>query len=189
MSYQDDITSPISRELASGERALWSGQPHQGITLRGSDALMIPFSLLWGGFAFFWEWSVLQTDAPLLFALWGIPFVLIGIYMIIGRFFVEAWERSRTYYAVTNERILIVDGLFKTTVRSVSLRTLTDISLSERSDGVGTILFGPSTMPVMFRNFSGWPGMKERMGPQFDRIADARVVRDLINSAQRALGK
>jgi hypothetical protein len=181
--------SPIERELGPGERILWSGQPRQGLTLRGSDAFMIPFSLLWGGFAFFWEWSVLQSGAPAFFVLWGIPFVAVGIYIILGRFFVEAWQRARTYYAVTDERILIVDGLFKTTVRSVSLRALTDMSLSEKSDGEGSIHFGPSTLPTMFRSFSGWPGMKERMGPFFDRITGARGVRDLIQGAQKVLSK
>ncbi len=179
--------SPIDRELAAGERVLWSGQPRQGIALRGSDALMIPFSLMWGGFAFFWEWSVLHSDAPPFFALWGIPFVAIGIYIIFGRFFVEAWQRSRTHYAVTNERVLIVEGLFRNTVRSVSLRTLADMSLTERSDGEGSISFGQSSLPAMFRFFSGWPGMNERLGPMFDRIANARGVRDVIHGAQKSL--
>lgn len=52
MSFVGDIMSPIGRELAASERVLWSGQPKQGVSLRGADALMIPFSLLWGGFAF-----------------------------------------------------------------------------------------------------------------------------------------
>jgi len=178
---------PITRELAAGERVLWSGQPRQGVTLRGADALMIPFSLLWGGFAFFWEWSVLKSGAPFFFALWGIPFVAVGIYFIIGRFFVEAWQRSRTFYAVTNERILIVDGIFSSTVSAISLRTLADVTLAERSDGQGSIYFGNSAVPAAFRSFSAWPGMRSRIGPQFDLIADARIVRDLIHGAQKAL--
>jgi hypothetical protein len=181
--------SSIDRELAPGERVLWRGQPRQGVVLSGSDAFMIPFSLLWGGFAFFWEWSVIKSGAPPFFVLWGMPFVAVGIYLIAGRFFVDAWQRSRTFYAVTNERLLIIEGFLKLNTRSVSLRTLSDVSLSERSDGEGSIHFGPSTFPAAFRGFSGWPGMKERMGPQFDRIADARSVRDLIHGAQKALSK
>ena len=189
MSFTGDVTSPIGRELSASERVLWSGQPKQGLSLRGADALMIPFSLLWGGFAFYWEWSVINSNAPLFFTLWGIPFVAAGIYLIVGRFFADAWQRTRTHYAVTNERVLIVDGSASSTVTSLSLRTLADMTLSEASDGEGSIYFGASNMPAAIRSFSGWPGMKSRVGPQFDRIPGARGVRDIIQRAQRALLK
>ncbi len=62
---------------------------------------MIPFSLLWCGFAIFWEVSVLSTDGPLIFKLWGIPFVIVGLYMAVGRFFIDAKQRAKMYYGVT----------------------------------------------------------------------------------------
>jgi hypothetical protein len=187
MSFAGVISDSILRQLDSGERVLWSGQPKQGILLRGSDAFVIPFSLLWGGFAFFWEWSVIHSGAPFFFALWGIPFVVMGIYIIAGRFFVEAWQRSKMHYAVTNERVLIVEGLRKTTVRSAQLGGLADVSLSEQANGVGTVSFGPSSVPAMFRSLSSWPGMRERMGLQFEVVPDAKDVFDLIRNAQKAL--
>lgn len=63
------IRDEISAELGVGEQILWQGQPRQGMFLRAADFFMIPFSLLWGGFAFFWEYSVISKGAPLFFCL------------------------------------------------------------------------------------------------------------------------
>ena len=124
------FSEEIAAQISSGERVLWAGQPKQGVIVRGADAFMIPFSLMWGGFAIFWEASVLKTEAPGFFALWGIPFVLFGLYLIFGRFFFEAKQRAHTYYAVTNERIVIISGIFDRKIKSLNLRTLSDLSLS-----------------------------------------------------------
>jgi hypothetical protein len=177
----------IKAQLSSGERVLWSGQPRQGVVVRGADAFMIPFSLMWGGFAIFWEASVLTSDAPAFFVLWGIPFVLIGVYLIIGRFYFEAKQRAHTFYAVTNERILIVSGVISRKVKSLNLRTLSDLSLSEGKGNEGTISFGGgSPFASMFGGMSGWPGMEAQLGPRFEMVASAKSVFETIREAQRA---
>jgi len=147
---------------------------------------MTPFALLWGGFAIFWEWQVLQApNTPVFFALWGLPFVLIGLYLIFGRFLVDARQRAKTYYGVTNERILIISGLFHRKVKSLSLRNLSDLSLSEGSNGEGAISFGSGApFSSMFAG-SAWPGMEAYMGPRFDLIPNARSVYETIRGAQR----
>lgn len=180
-----EVTQAIQSVLEPQERLLWSGQPIQGIRLRSSDLFLIPFSLLWGGFAIFWEYNVIGSGAPSFFALFGVPFVLVGLYFIFGRFFVDAKIRKKTFYGLTDERVIIVSGLSKRTIKSLSLRTLTGISVSESSDGSGSISFG-STMPygAMF-NGMPWPGMEQRLGPRFDPIEGVRAVHLLIRDAQK----
>ena len=173
--------------LAPGEHALWWGRPRQGLVLRGSDVFAIPFSLMWCGFAIFWETGVIGSRrAPGFFALWGIPFVAMGLYMVIGRFFAESMQRSKTSYALTSDRVLIVSGIFSRTVKSLSLDTLSDVTLTEGRNGKGSITFGPpSPFGSMFGGTSSWPGAQQQ-SPRFDLIEDARIVYEKIRSAQRS---
>jgi hypothetical protein len=166
---------------APNERELWSGSPRGGIVLRPADAFHIPFSVLWAGFAFFWEATALKTDASGFFALWGIPFVLVGLYIVVGRFFVDAWRRGRTLYQLTSDRVVIMTGQ---SIKSLSLRTLSDITLTERADGRGTITFGPSSFTSTMYAGMSWPGIPQV--PAFELIPDARRVYSLVRDAQKA---
>lgn len=184
LSY-NTAPADLERELSAGETLLWNGRPKQGLMLRPSDVLFIPFSLLWGGFALFWETSVVTDGAPFFFILWGIPFLLVAAYITVGRFFVDAYIRSKTSYGVTNERILIITGLFSRTVKTLPLQTLGEISLRQHADGSGTITIGPE-MPFAswYRGFA-WPGMDQRLAPVFEGIPEAKQVYELIRKAQR----
>ena len=175
----------VESQLSPNERLLWSGQPRQGLFLRAADAYLIPFSVLWGGFAIFWESSVILGGAPFFFMLWGVPFVLVGLYMIIGRFFVDAKQRSKSYYGVTNERVIIVSGLFSRKVKSLNLRTLTDVSLDEKSDGSGTITFGATNPMSWWSGGMSFPGWGQQSTPSFELILEAKQVYEIIRDAQR----
>lgn len=154
--------------------------------LRGADILMVPFSLVWGSFALFWEYTVISSNAPLLFRVWGIPFVLVGLYMIIGRFFVDARQRANTEYLVTSENIIIRTGIFRRQEHILPLRELSDFSLTESRNGEGTISFGVSAAGNLFSGLASWPGVEGV--PRFDSIADARKVYDIIRNAHYAAG-
>jgi hypothetical protein len=77
--------------------------PNRGVIFHSDDWYVVPFSLLWGGFAIFWEAGVTGYGgnsprgggAPLFMQLWGIPFVVLGQYMIWGRFLYDAWLKRR----------------------------------------------------------------------------------------------
>ena len=180
------VPPQLTSELATSETVVWFGQPRQGIVLRSVDAFLIPFSLLWGGFAIFWEISTFVIGAPAFFSLFGLIFVVIGIYLIVGRFFVDAKQRTQTFYAVTNDRVIIVSGLFSRTVKSIDLKTLGEMSLSERRDGRGSIVFGSALAPEWLQgSMPGWPGMGTRQASRFELIENARKVYELVRSGQK----
>ncbi len=153
---------------------------------QATDLFMVPFSLMWGGFALFWEFTVLTSGAPLLFCLWGIPFVLIGLHMIVGRFFFESRQRANTYYALTSERvILITAGFFNTSFKSLDLKTLGEVNLIQAKEGKGSIIFGPNPFANQFANFPGMSGMMNAKMTQFLAISEAKQVYELIQQTKR----
>ena len=187
MNTFDDAELVMTTEIEPSERLLWAGKPRQGVFLRASDAFLIPFSLMWGGFAIFWEATVVSQGAPFFFALWGIPFVLVGLYFIVGRFVVDAWCRARTVYGVTSERIVIISHVFHYSVKSLNLATLTDVTLYERSDRSGTISFG-LIQPIYFwwwwTNMH-WMGSHFNLVPTLESVENAKSVYVTIRTAQR----
>ena len=189
-----DALAQIQPELLSGETLLWSGQPLRKVIFHQRDLFAIPFSLMWGGFAIFWEWgatghfgnSANSHSSLTFFALWGIPFIVMGQYLIWGRFFYTAWKKGRTFYAVTNKRVIVVSIGFSRKLIDGYLRNLDSASLSLRSDGIGTIEF-PS-VPLALSN---WTFGRNNRGNQMDidlsslaffDIPDARTVYQLIQS-------
>ena len=160
----DESESQIENELGAGEQLLWHGQPKPGLRLRVSDILLIPFSLMWGGFAIFWEFMV-----------------------IVGRFFVDAKQRSRTWYGLTNERAIIVSGLLSKSVKSLNIDTITELALTEKADGSGSIAFGSPLIWPGWISGSSWPFMNHQPIPTFESIDNAKSVYELIRKAQQNL--
>jgi hypothetical protein len=179
----------VLQELQPGEQVLWSGRPRQGLLLRWSDALTIPFSLVWCSGAIFWEAMAITKGAPLFFRLWGVPFVLVGVYIVIGRFVIDAMARARTRYAVTDRRVLIASGLLRKSVHAINLRGLTEMEIVEGRRGRGTIIFGPTSLQATIRTtmLRGWPGAGRSLLPAFDSIDAVRQVLAIIQKAQEPL--
>jgi len=136
--FSNPFKQALQKHIDKGEIILWAERPKQGIIFRSSDGCLIPFSLAWGGFAIFWETMVFVMDAPIFMALFGIPFVVIGLYLIVGRFFHDMYIRKQVIYGLTEKRIIIKRG---ETLRFVELSALTDIQLTKKKDGSGSILF------------------------------------------------
>jgi hypothetical protein len=187
----DTVDSSIQRELRADERLLWKGAPRSGIRFRSIDIFLIPFSLLWGGFAFFAVGAALigaQKNSPAgwMGVLFTLPFLLAGLYIIFGRFLLDRAIRRRIAYAVTSRRAIIASGLFSRSTKSIELRSTPEITVSERSDGSGNITFGPTGPLVWAMSNSLWfPGGGGGQ-PAFEMIEDVRRVYDIIQRASRS---
>jgi hypothetical protein len=176
-------SSMIRPLLRPGERLIWEGKPDVAAYSSRGAWYLIPFSLMWGGFAIFWEYSVISNGAPWFFVLWGIPFVAVGLYMIFGRIYVARREGAATAYAITDQWVLIMGGAFRRTLTQLDLRDVPTAQLEDQGRGLGTITFG-SPLGLM-RVPPGWPtmGMYGRP-PSFASIPDASRVFGLLQDAK-----
>lgn len=173
----DDFSSYLGR----GEIVRWNGRPQQGIVFRSSDLLMIPFSLLWCGFAFFWEYTVITQGSSTFMMIWGVPFVCVGLYFVFGRFLFDAFIRSKTRYALTDHRALILSGLSGNQLTEVDLRTVSEIRYQNEGGSKGTISFGPSSPQMIAAR--AW-GSTSRLYPEFFRAESAAAAYKLIQAAK-----
>lgn len=107
-------------QLLQGERLVWQGQPFAGLLVRPIEIVLIPFSLFWAGFAVFWNAEVWTANAPMPFQLFGLPFLAVGLYAVIGRFVVDQIIRRKTRYFVTSRRVLITKMIGNSVGRSIS---------------------------------------------------------------------
>ena len=190
---QEEILFSFNKELAGGEQLLWSGQPQQGLILRRSDALFIPLSLLLCGLAFWLEgwivsllWQVLTLGegsnlglvimAVLFFlALLCLPLALLGVFLLAGRFFFDRFRRRKTFYALTNLRVIILSTILKRRVRSIALDKKISARLALHSGGRGSIFLNVDAFlwwvlvgPPWWIPF--WPDVEVYQPPFLERI-------------------
>jgi len=185
--YLRDKEGQLKAHLDSDEKLIWTGTPKHGIVFKSTDVFMIPFSLMWGGFAIFWEVMAINAGAPFFFMLWGIPFVLVGLYLIVGRFYFDSERRRKTTYGFTKDRLIIKSGVFKQSLVTINIKTMSNITLNEAGDGSGTIILGPEQGTAgMFRG-TGWPGAGSAAVPALEMIPEARTVyKQLTDIMERA---
>lgn len=167
--------------LAPGESILWRGKPEKGHLFHSGDALMIPFSIAWCGFAIFWFVTALM-NAPLPFALFGVPFVCVGLYITVGRFFHTSSLRKRTAYVITTQKVIRRRG---NKIDMLDAKTMPSIYVTAHTDGTGTIQFGEA---VYYRHGRRhYSTTSTTCGPNntlftLDNIPDVARVQQILHS-------
>lgn len=174
-----DARNRLRPLLRPGEQLRWVGQPDPQVRFAPMDLFLVPFSLMWGGFAIVWEWQVLTSSESLLFVLWGIPFVLVGLYFIVGRFIYKKHRKLKTVYGLTDSRAIV-----STSERSFDDTPIKNVPVCvnrSRDNRHATIIFGAGGRQAAYLNtgmdFSAF-GQAQGMG--FFDVADPEaLIREL----------
>lgn len=135
--YEDQDYQWARPYLDADENILWRGKPEKLHLLDATDFYMIPFSLLWTAFAVYWEYTVLRSGrSPFFFKIFGGFFVLVGLFMVFGRFLYKSWVLKTSSYAITDKKVLIRQ---RREVRVLKKQALPALSVKNYRDGTGTI--------------------------------------------------
>jgi hypothetical protein len=147
-----DLEDRLQSELQPGERLVWAGQPRLDLATRQAWFL-VPCGIVFGGFALFWivgaagmggfaAWNFAPAGLLGCFPLFGVPFFLIGLWLIASPY----WLRRRAQqmlYALTDQRAIVFEPGWRgaVTVRNYSAAGLGRMSRTERPDGSGDLVF------------------------------------------------
>lgn len=177
-------------ELICNEEIRWTGQPHPKI-FSLADILLIPFSALWSGIVGLIGSLLFLTWSPI-FMIAGAIFVIVGIYFVFGRFVYKRWKLNRTYYAVTDRRILIATCTRRKIVQTVFVDTIPAVNKSISSRGRGSLKFGNASFWASLFENTGLDFMMTGQGtgaPQFYNIDDAQKVYEMVVELRQRLRK
>ena len=110
------------------------------------------------------------------------------MYFLFGRFIYKRRKKRRTRYAVTNKRILIMSDGAAGPLDTLGIDEVTNIEMSLRPDGIGTLRFGPPhRRGFSYQNtgLDGFDTLFEEKVPSFFDIHNAEEVYELLASLRR----
>jgi len=167
-------------QLDPGERLIWSGQPEPRAYAWKKGWLSFLFGIPFFAFAVFWTTMASSFGGEGVagfFWLWGIPFLLVGLAMLLSPFWYYA-RAGRTSYVLTNRRAVIAtSGPFPVRT-SVPLEHVSFIEVESRADKSGNLLF---------REVMRMAGYGHNMGPTKDGFIAIRDVENVERLFRDAL--
>ena len=177
MSWNIDTEySFADMHIGHEDRVLWKGRPEKGVTLTSRELSTIPFGLVFAAFAIFWIVVVLSTGAPPMIALFGAPFVIIGLYLAGGRLIVNEFMKKNTAYVITNKAIIRKRG---SRVDIWYGRDLSNMQVYSHKNGTTSFIF--TTVHVH-------PGARHGTTTRYfgiENVRDARDVSEAIKQIER----
>jgi hypothetical protein len=169
-------------ELGPGERLIWSGSPTRVVAFGASGIVQTAIGVVFV-YLFVKFYGVARYNTPQDNILWG-ALLLAMLYFTLGVQLMLVMRRRQSVYAITSERLLMINSVFSRFVKSFPLSTITDIKLEEQSGGVGNIWIG--------RRYLGPGRIDVRLLPTtnnrnaLEMIPDAKHVYELFLAAREA---
>jgi hypothetical protein len=189
--------------LETGEDILWQGAPEGGVDFTGVWSVQTLFALFFTAFSLFWITMAYTITGQMndgvgrvintVFPLFGLPFLLVGLHLLVGRFWADARRRRNSYYTLTNRAAYI--GVQTGGKRSLDRYAIgPDTRLTLEDGDLGSIWFAsrvnvrPRHAPSMHRSRSrigGATQTTESIG--FERLCNAREIYAMMRKVQTDL--
>lgn len=167
----------FKRHLFKEEKILWFGKPNVSRLFSKKDAYSIFIGIVFiaAGLILIVDGIMImrglkaemsiRRDQGIIFILLGASVDIIGIYQIIGKAIKRKKKKEKTFYAITNKRLLILEVGTDKKVISKHISQINKVDVITSNKGIGTIEFG-----------GNYPDS------EFSDIKDVQNVYELINN-------
>lgn len=177
----------ILQELDENEEVLWSGQPNPNVYFAKGDLFLVPFTLLWCGFAFVGTYNALVRGTLSLFAIMPVFFCIIGLYITVGRFIVKKIRKMRTGYVITNKRAFEIIVTRNRKTKEIYFSQMPGLNSTVNRKKRGSITFSNANFFQDFYANTGMDfGMTQQSGfPAFYDVDDVDVPIRILKQQRR----
>jgi len=180
INYQGAPPDVIARRLAAGERLVWWDRPDRMGFARRELNFGTLFGVFFFLFAIFWMSQASRPPGP--FFLFGVPFVLVGLWMVTTPLRAY-WNAGKMVFALTDKRAMILTGA-KLAARP--LEQLPFVETESLADGRGDVLF--FNEPASFAP-GNWNHQTMMRKSGFIAVADAeRVAQEMLKLMEKRRG-
>lgn len=182
-AYSPDETMArgvVTRELKAGEELIWAQRPKRGVYVQKADLKQIAFGVVWVLMLGMWMTRLLAAGSLLGLVL--LPFVLLGVVLGLGRPLLQAFDTTISFYAITDQRVLIVRARGQR-------RTVEDYPLAHIDPqflAIGYRAKGYADLWLKERFVDGSEGGRHERAPTLVAVPEGDRVYDQIVAARAA---
>lgn len=173
--------------LEPGESIIWQGQPLGGIVWANALSPIAFMGAFFTAFSLFWivAAATMTSGQPFpfnLFALFGLPFLAAGLFMLGGHVVLDAYLRSSMWYTLTDRTAFIATNAFGR--KSLETYPLAEMPFLELDDGKpGSIFFSNRVSASTSKSPRAQGSVTPRVG--FRHLADARSLYGQMRGLRR----